>query len=288
MTYTVPKNNAYIQRANPTPLEDAFSAFANPDQKSTKVVSLVRPSIVFSKNSYSTPLAMPIGIAYLAAVLEKASYKVEIIDVPGRGVEAIRLSDDGRFNVMGVNDDEALALIDPNSDTIGISTMFSQEWPHQRKFINKVRQRFPDATIVVGGEHATAMAEYTLRDCPAIDYLIKGEGELALLELVYKTRSGLPVGDISGICYLKDGKYIDNGLAPRIANIKQMPWPAWHLIDVEPYFRPNFTMGIGRGRNIAMLATRGCPYQCTFCSNPTMWTTRYTMRSVEEDRKSVV
>ncbi len=282
MTYTVPKNNAYIQRANPTPLEDAFSAFANPDQKSTKVVSLVRPSIVFSKNSYSTPLAMPIGIAYLAAVLEKASYKVEIIDVPGRGVEAIRLSDDGRFNVMGVNDDEALALIDPNSDTIGISTMFSQEWPHQRKFINKVRQRFPDATIVVGGEHATAMAEYTLRDCPAIDYLIKGEGELALLELVYKTRSGLPVGDISGICYLKDGKYIDNGLAPRIANIKQMPWPAWHLIDVEPYFRPNFTMGIGRGRNIAMLATRGCPYQCTFCSNPTMWTTRYTMRSVED------
>ncbi|MCA1608618.1 MAG: radical SAM protein [Acidobacteria bacterium] len=61
-----------------------------------------------------------------------------------------------------------------------------------------------------------------------------------------------------------------------------MPWPAWHLIDIEPYFQPNFTMGISHGRNIAMLATRGCPYQCTFCSSPSMWTTRYVMRSTSD------
>lgn len=279
--YTVPKNNAYIQPANPQPLDDAFLTYANPDSSSVKCVTLIRPSIIFSKNSYSTPLAMPIGIAYLAAVLEKAAYKVKIVDVPGRGVERVSPNDDGRFNVLGLSDDDTLNLIDPNSDIIGVSIMFSQEWPHQRKFINKVRQRFPHARIVVGGEHATAMPAYSLQDCPAIDYLIKGEGELTLLELVYKLRAEKSVDDIRGICYLKDGQLQDNGLSARMADIKLMPWPAWHLIDVEPYFRPNFTMGIGQGRNMAMVATRGCPYQCTFCSNPTMWTTRYAMRPVE-------
>jgi radical SAM superfamily enzyme YgiQ (UPF0313 family) len=126
------------------------------------------------------------------------------------------------------------------------------------------------------------MSEYTLRDCPAIDYLVRGEGELTLLELVYRLRSGEPIQEVSGVAYLDDGNFFQRPLSPRLADIKKMPWPSWHLIDVEPYFQPNFTMGISHGRNLAMLATRGCPYQCTFCSNPSMWTTRYVMRSVSD------
>jgi radical SAM superfamily enzyme YgiQ (UPF0313 family) len=87
---------------------------------------------------------------------------------------------------------------------------------------------------------------------------------------------------MSGVSYLKNGQAVQNCLSPRLADIKKMPWPAWHLINVEDYFQPNFTMGIGHGRNMAMLATRGCPYQCTFCSNPVMWTTRYVMRPVSD------
>ena len=67
--------------------------------------------------------------------------------------------------------------------------MFSQEWPHLRGYINKIREAFPHAKIVVGGEHVTAMPEFSLRDCPAIDYIVKGEGELAFSRLEETLRS---------------------------------------------------------------------------------------------------
>jgi radical SAM superfamily enzyme YgiQ (UPF0313 family) len=280
--YTPPKSVSYARPASPLGIADAFAAYGNPDPRSTRAVTLVKPPIFFSKNSYSTPLTMPLGLAYMAAVLEKANYRVKIVDCPGGDPENIRPTRDGRFKVQGLDEQKSIEMIDPQTDIIGVSIMFSQEWPQVRDYINRIRQAFPYVTIIVGGEHPTAMPEYTLRDCPAIDFVVRGEGELALLELVHRLRSGKDGRGVSGVAYLADREYVDSTLSPRLADIKQMPWPAWHLIDVEAYFQPNFTMGISHGRNIAMLATRGCPYQCTFCSNPTMWTTRYVMRSVTD------
>lgn len=281
-TIPAPKARAYIRPANATDLDDAFSLFANPDPRSDRVVTLIKPPVIFSKACYSIPLMMPLGLAYLAAVLRKAGYVVKILDCLGMGVDHVRLTADGRFKMQGLDEDKSISEIDPRSDIIGVTIMFSQEWPHCRDYIHKIRRAFPHARIVVGGEHPTAMPEYTLRDCPAIDYLIGGEGELAFLELVCRLRAGKPVKDIPGLFYLDDGKCAANGLSPRLADIQKMPWPAWDLIDVEAYFLPNFTLGIGHGRHMAILATRGCPYQCTFCSSPSMWTTRYVKRSVKD------
>lgn len=280
--YAPPKNLSYIKPINPLSMDDAFTAYANPDPQSTRVVTLIKPSLIFSKNSYSTPLTLPIGLAYMAAVLEKSGYRVKILDCPSIGLNEIHLTPDGRFKLQGLDQNKSIEMIDPETDIIGIANMFSQEWPHVRNYIRKVRQAFPNTKIIVGGEHPTAMPEYSLRDCPAVDYLVIGEGELTLLELVYKLRSGKPVHDVGGICYLEDGKFIKTCLSPRLADVTKMPWPAWHLMDIKTYFQPNFSYGIGHGRNVAMLATRGCPYQCTFCSNPTMWTTRYIMRPVQD------
>ncbi|MDD5218589.1 MAG: radical SAM protein [Candidatus Omnitrophica bacterium] len=277
-----PKTHTYIQPVNSMDLDDACSLFANPGPGSDRVVTLIKPPIIFSRNTYSAPLTMPLGLAYLAAVLLKAGYKVKMLDCPGLDVDNIQLTADGRFKVQGIDEDESIERIDSRTDIIGITIMFSQEWPHCRDYINKIRRAFPHAKIIVGGEHPTAMPEYTLRDCSAIDYLVTGEGELTLLELVHGLRAGKNTDGISGIAYRKRGQYCYNRLSPRLSDIKKMPWPAWDLIDVEVYFRPNFTMGIGHGRNMAMLATRGCPYQCTFCSNPSMWTTRYVMRPVKD------
>lgn len=280
--YTPPPNYHYIKPPHALDLTDAFSAYVNPEATAARPVVLIKPPIVFSKNSYSTPLTMPLGLAYVASVLEKASYRAQIIDCPGSDPEHIRFSQDGRFKIQGLDEEESIRRIDPEADIIGISIMFSQEWPFVRGYIERVRQAFPHANLVAGGEHVTSMPEYTLRDCPALDYLVMGEGEVSFLELVYRLRTGRPIDDVSGIAYLSNGQFVKTGLSPRIADIKKMPWPAWHLIKVENYFLPNFTMGIGHGRNMAMLATRGCPYQCTFCSNPQMWTTRYVMRPVKD------
>ena len=279
---TPPKNFNYIKPTHPLSISDAFSIFRNPEPSTQRPITLIKPPIIFSKNSYSTPLTMPLGLTYLAAVLEKAGYAAKIVDCPGLDPGRIELSPSGRFKIQGLEINQSIDLIPPDSDIIGVSIMFSQEWPFISDYIRKIRLKFPRATIVVGGEHATAMPEYTLRDCKDIDFVISGEGELAFLEFVYRLRSGDSAKDISGISYLENGIFRQSGLSPRSVDITEMPRPAWNLINVESYFQPNFTMGIGHGRNIAMLATRGCPYQCTFCSNPTMWTTRYVMRPVKE------
>ncbi|NOT49164.1 MAG: B12-binding domain-containing radical SAM protein [Acidobacteria bacterium] len=277
-----PKNIQYGRAASKMAVADAFSAFANPDIQSEKIITLIAPPVFFSKNSYSTPLTLPIGLTYLAAALEKAHYKVKVVDCRGADADNIRLTPDGRFKVQGLDAQRSIKAIDPETDIIGVSIMFSQEWPQVRDYINQVREAFPDAVMIVGGEHPTAMPEYTLRDCAAIDYVVRGEGELTLLDLVHRIRSGKRAEEVSGVSYLANDVFIEAPLSARMADITEMPRPAWHLIEVEPYFQPNFTMGISHGRNMAMLATRGCPYQCTFCSSPSMWTTRYVMRPVED------
>jgi anaerobic magnesium-protoporphyrin IX monomethyl ester cyclase len=246
------------------------------------IVTLIRPSLCFSASSYSMPLAFPIGCAYLAAVLEEAGYPTNVIDALSEGMDSLSLTDDGRFRIQGLSNDEIIARIDPRTDILGVTIMFSQEWPHIRKLLKRLKKEFPNAVLVVGGEHATALSEYSLRDVPEIDFVVRGEGEATFLELVKATREGKPKSAITGVAYLENGNYIHSALSPRETDLKKMPWPAWDKFNLEPYFRPTFTMGISTGRNMAMMATRGCPYQCTFCSSPAMWTTRYVLRSPQD------
>ena len=275
-----PANQSYFTPPNAVSLADAFVAYANPGD--SRPVTLIKPPIVFSKASYSTPIALPLALAYLASVLEKSGYKADIIDCVGRAIDRVELTPDGGFQRLGLSDDESIGLIHPDTDVIGITIMFSQEWPFIKQFIQRIRAAFPQARLVVGGEHVTAMPEFCFQDCPAIDYLVMGEGELPFLQLVHHLRSGQPVDQVRGLVFRRGEQIVRAGALPRMADIREIPWPAWHLLDLEPYFQPNYTMGISHGRNIAMLATRGCPYQCTFCSNPLMWTTRYTMRAVDD------
>ena len=277
------KKESYFKPAASVDIQDAFIQFSNPDINFLKssYITLIRPPIIFSAKSYSTPITLPVGISYIAAALKKSNYRVKIIDCVGAGINEIHTTVDNRFKIQGIDVDRSIQLINKDCDIIGISTMFSQEWPHIRRYIYKVRDSFPNAKIIVGGEHATAMPEFSLRDCPEIDYIIKGEGELALIQLVYNIRKGIQ-DKISGVVFLKDGRYNESLLAPRLVKIENLPWPSWELLDIEPYFQPNFTMGISQGRNMPLLATRGCPYQCTFCSSPQMWTTRYVMRPASD------
>jgi radical SAM superfamily enzyme YgiQ (UPF0313 family) len=277
-----PPNHAFAAATSKVGIGDAFVAFANPDPESRRTVTIVKPPVLFSRRSYSTPLTLPIGPAYLASVLQKAGYRVRLLDCPGVALDRIRPSENGRFNVQGLNAREAAEHIDPETDILAVSIMFSQEWPYVREFIRGLRSAFPKATVVIGGEHATAMPEHCLRDGRVVDYVVMGEGELTFLELVHTLRTGGSAKEVQGIAFLDGERLVNGGLAPRLARIDAMPWPAWNLIDLEPYFVPNYTMGLALGRNLTILATRGCPYQCTFCSSPTMWTTRYTMREVKD------
>ena len=245
-------------------------------------ILILRPPAVFASSSYSVPVTMPQATAYLAANLLKHGHEVQCLDALAEGIDHIGVSYAPSVRYRGLSTEAIVDRIKSAPDAIGVTAQFSQDWPHIEGIINAIHTRFPDIPIIVGGEHATALPEHTLNTCSAVQYIALGEGELTIVDFAEFLDGNREIGNVQGICYLDvDGSVHRTSTRPRLQTPDDLPWPAWELFDLEPYFRTGEGHGVERGRSMPLLATRGCPYQCTFCSNPAMWTTRYVMRKPE-------
>lgn len=245
------------------------------------LVVLVRPALRITKASYSTLACPPLALAYLAASLRAAGFDVQIIDAVGEAPRRYFKVPDARFLGLGLTDDEIASRIPADATLIGVTCMFSESWPLVRETIRSLRARRPDTPIVAGGEHATALPELTLRDSGA-DAVALGEGEETIVELTRAIADGTPIDRVSGLAFLRDDRLVRTGTRTRIRSLDSIPHPAWDLVPIEGYFEHGLAYGIGRSRSMPILATRGCPYQCTFCSSPQMWTTRWVARDPDD------
>jgi len=246
-------------------------------------ILLIRPASVFSASTYSAPVTMPLANAYLSANLLKHGHQVTNIDALGEDINHMDVSYHPRVRYRGLSTEKIVDRITERPDGIGVSAMFSQDWPHIEDMINAIRAKFPDVPIIAGGEHPTAAGEYVLRSCPAVTHVALGEGEATIVEWAEWLDGKRLLENVGGIQYLDIfGNVRSNPARERIRNIDDLPWPAWHLFNLEPYFSAGEGHGVERGRSMPLVATRGCPYSCTFCSSPSMWTTRYVMRSIPD------
>ena len=245
-------------------------------------ISLIRFALVAPLGDIGSEATPPIGLAYLSAVAKKKGAFVTGIDASGMNLNKSFKIPEYKLQGNGLELNEVLSLIDPRTEIIGISSMFSHEWPYIRDCINSTKERFPNAKIIVGGEHATALPEYNLKDCKGIDYIVTGEGEETWSQIISKIKDKEPIDDLDGIAYLKDGKFIKNKFRERIKHIDDLPWPDWDNFKIEPYLDNAVSFGPGSGRNMPIMASRGCPYECTFCSNPLMYGRRYYLRQIDD------
>ncbi len=243
-------------------------------------VALVRGPIVFAEGALNNEATPPLGFAYIAGYLGAHGYSVEIVDGIGEALNQVYpLPDFPGYAAQGLSFEQLVARVPDDVDVIGFAVMFSGEWPVTRQIIRRARERFPDALFVAGGEHATALSEYSLRDCPELDVVVRGEGEHTLFELLEATRVGADRAAVAGVAWLDDdGAYRQTGDLPRIRSLAAMPRPAWPDGLLEKYWAAGKSHGVLTERDMPMLASRGCPYRCTFCSSPQMWTTRYVLR----------
>ncbi|MBI3021810.1 MAG: B12-binding domain-containing radical SAM protein [Candidatus Omnitrophica bacterium] len=244
------------------------------------LVTIVRPPVVFSRRSYSVAIVPPLGPAYLAAALRTAGHQVRIVDAVGGRISHIGATARPNLLYQGLSIDEMIAGMDPETQLMAVSAMFSQDWPHVEVLIAKIAQRFPEVPIVVGGEHATAAWDYILDTSPAITCVGLGEGEETICDLARWVEHGGDLSAIPGIAYRQAGRPVMTSPRKRIMAVDDIPPPAWNLVPLEAYLDGGYGHGVDLGRSMPILATRGCPFQCTFCSNPAMWTTRYVMRDV--------
>jgi radical SAM superfamily enzyme YgiQ (UPF0313 family) len=185
---------------------------------------------------------------------------------------------DGDLHCLGLGPEEIVSRIDPEADVLGITNMWSFSWPLVRRIIRLIKQRHPDKILVAGGEHFTGMPEQSMAQAP-IDYIVLGEGEETLAGLMdVLGRGAKDPGDMPGLVFRRGDAIVRNAPRARIRNIDEIAWPAWHLFDIDAYNDNNLVCGVNAGKMIPILATRGCPYQCTYCSSPGMWTTRWYPR----------
>ena len=221
----------------------------------------------------------PLGLAYVAAALKEAGEPYSVIDATGEALDAVSpYPDRTDFMVQGLVIDEIVDRIPAESDVIGLSCMFSTLWPLTRRVAEGARERFPDALLVLGGEHGTAVPEHALENSP-FDVVVLGEGEETFLNLLDTRRKGAPLADVPGIAFHGEGGIVRTGLSPRRRDVDSIPLPDWDSFPIEEYIDRHQINGINLGRSMPILGTRGCPFKCTFCSNPGMWTQRWIPRN---------
>jgi radical SAM superfamily enzyme YgiQ (UPF0313 family) len=244
-------------------------------------VTLIRPPVVVARWAHTTPTCPPIGLAYIAASLLSAGHRVRVVDAVGEATEQLVPTADPRFLSHGLSTAEIVARIPPDSKIVALSIMFSHEWPLIRDIIVAIRARFPAVVIVAGGEHVTALGEFSLEQCPELDFCVYGEGEETLPKLIDAVLAGGDVAALTGIVYRGSDGPVRTPPRPRIRAVDDIPPPAWDLFPLQEYLNKEYGFGVNRGRSMPMLATRGCPYRCTFCSNPSMRGTRWVAGNVE-------
>jgi radical SAM superfamily enzyme YgiQ (UPF0313 family) len=220
----------------------------------------------------------PLGLAYIAAAIKEAGIPYTVIDATGEALDSISpygKRDD--FMIQGLSFDQVVKRIPSDTRIIGLGCMFSTLWPLTRDLATHIRSHFPDALMVLGGEHCTAVPELSLRTGP-FDLVVLGEGEETFVRLAEEVAANRRWQDIPGVAYLEGGIFHSTGLSARNRTIDDIPMPDWDSFPIEEYISRHQINGANLGRSMQLLSTRGCPYQCTFCSSPSMWTTRYITR----------
>ncbi|WXG42000.1 MAG: radical SAM protein [Candidatus Freyarchaeum deiterrae] len=178
---------------------------------------------------------LPLGLCYLAAVLEEKGHEVEILDMVV-----------SKFSPQRIK--EKIQEFKPDVCGAGPVTMNYPTALRALKVCNEM-----GAMTVMGGCHVTFWDEECLNEAPYIDVIVRREGEYTLLDLV----EGKDLKDILGITYREDGKIVVNPDRPLIQNLDELPFPARHLLPLAKYHA--YKVGA------SMITARGCPYHCIFC-----------------------
>ena len=196
----------------------------------------------------SAPMTAPMGLLAIGSYLTANGYTVKLIDTR-------------------IETDFEQQLLQSGKDAIcvGFSAMTAQI-PHGLILSEIVKEKL-GVPVIWGGTHPELFIKQTAEDS-AIDYVVYGEGEASILELVQRLEQGKPVDDIMGIAFKKDGQIKITPPRPLI-DFKQLPMPNYDLLNLDRMLKTRFQGKIRR--KLDFQTSRGCPYQCTFCINTMKW-----------------
>jgi anaerobic magnesium-protoporphyrin IX monomethyl ester cyclase len=218
-------------------------------------ITLVNPP--YPPSAHSHPPFIPLGIAYLGAVAEKAGHEVNVIDC-----QAEKLNYDTYRN----------RISEVKPDIVGV-TATTLLYNSAKQLLTISKEVHPNCTTIIGGSHASFWDTNALNECPQLDIVVRREGETTFIELLQHIENKQNLAGVLGSTFrTQDGTPARNPDRPFIQNLDSLPFPAYHLLPLEAFRR--------MGKTIFPLTTsRGCVQWCDFCSTVRMFGRGYRTRS---------
>ncbi|MFC2034054.1 B12-binding domain-containing radical SAM protein [Chloroflexota bacterium] len=216
---------------------------------------LINPGFELEKHRARDNYVFPFGLAYIAAHAEKYGHQIKVWDIHGTRLDY----------------DQVVAQIEQMDisryDLIGITGIVNQ-YLYVKK-LTELLKKYTKARIVLGGPLSSYSSDIILKHT-MVDICVIGEGEQTFLDLL----NGVPLSEINGIAFKSNDEILKTGFREQITDLDSIGYPAFHLFDMDFYITHTGMMDILRPyhknkRIMSLITSRGCPYNCRFCSKST-------------------
>jgi len=217
-----------------------------------KILLVNPPWETLDQHIYSTVgnVLPPLGIAYIAAVLRREGFDVDILDA-----QALNTSWEEFEKIISKRGPDLVGL------TSGTPMIF-----RAFRAAEIVKKASSNTKVILGGPHPSVLPEESLRQ-KGVDFVVRGEGEYTILELAKELRKDKPkLSKIDGLSYTINKRVKHNKDRKPIMDLDALPRPARDLLPMDRY---RATPGNHRREPAtSMMSSRGCPFQCTYCAKP--------------------
>jgi len=244
-------------------------------------ILLINPALSGGLISGIFTVKVPLGLAYIAGYLEKKGYSPEILDCMAH-YEHIKKVGEDKWRI-GLPEEQIIKKIkELNPDIVGIAcgyTVHEEDSMIVAKLIKKINKNI---LVVFGGAHTSANPSLVLKN-PNVDIAVIGEGEITFSEIVKNLGDKKKLEKVKGIAYLDKNKKIKiNPFSEYVKNLDDLPFPARHLLPMEKYLKhPQNAIANMRSPTTEIISSRGCPFNCIFCSIHTVWGKKWRARSAK-------
>ena len=245
-------------------------------ENSLKILLLYPPKLdLFKYGKKLLPASYPsTGLSYIYSYLKQNNYNCKIYDLAYDSLEKIKK-----------------ILIREKADIIGITNLTEGRY-NAFKLFKLIRKIEKDTIVIFGGHHPTYMCDQLLENFN-IDFIVLGEGERKMLNLIRAINNEIPLESVEGIAYKRNGEIIKN-LSKKdyfIKDLDILPFPfSEDQIELLRIYYPSIKIIPQQGNNVSLyrneykrsigiISSRGCPFNCQFCSTTLFWGTRYRFRS---------
>jgi anaerobic magnesium-protoporphyrin IX monomethyl ester cyclase len=219
-------------------------------------ITLVNPP--YPSSVHSHPPFIPLGIAYIGAVSEKAGHQVTVIDCQAEKLSYETFRD---------------RIAETPSDVIGV-TATTLLYKSAMKLITMAKEIQPNALTILGGSHGTFWDEDALNEYPGLDVVVRREGEQTFIELLNRLQTNSSLRNMLGVTYRNGNKIVRNADRPFLEDLDGLPFPSYHLLPLEKLKHNGKIL-------FPLITSRGCVYWCDFCSTVRMFGRGYRMRSAK-------